>query len=124
MTFSTFSTAAAGETHIDVSGKYTRVHESKNEEADLQVKNIPGGRVHVTGTALWGTDNKYGPNIGQLDFVASVHNGRVHYSDRHGSGKGYNLEIQFNKHGLTATEKGPNGDFGLNVTFEGEYRKQ
>jgi hypothetical protein len=105
----------------DVSGTYTR--ESEDESAELNVKQLPDGTIHVEGLALWGTDGG-APNTGELDFTARMKDGRAKYSDRTTKRKPYGLELKFHKNGLTAKEENNLGTFGLNVGFEGEYRKK
>jgi len=76
----------------DVSGKYTR--ETDNESATLEIRQLPGGKVHVTGISFWGTKRENGPNIGELGFTSSLNNGRVKYTERVGKGKNYkNLNL-------------------------------
>lgn len=106
----------------DVSGKYIR--ETNNERAELEIKLLHGGKVRVTGTSFWGTKREYGPNIGELDFVSPIKDGHVKYSENVGKGDYYELELTFKEKGLSAKEKGLSGNFGLNVTFAGEYRKK
>ena len=46
---------------------------------------LPGNRIKVTGIALWNTKNeKYGPNIGELDFEADLKNDTVSWTDTDG----------------------------------------
>lgn len=106
----------------DVSGKYIR--ETNNERAELEIKLLHGGKVRVTGTSFWGTKREYGPNIGELDFVSAIKDGHIKFSENAGKGDYYELELTFKERGLSAKEKGLSGNFGLNVTFAGEYRKK
>jgi hypothetical protein len=81
----------------DVSGHYERP--GQNEEASLDIKPLPGNRVKVTGIALWNTRNeKYGPNIGELDFEADLKDDTVSWSDS----DGYRIIIRPNS---VATER-------------------
>jgi len=105
-----------------VSGKYTR--ETEDESATLEVKLLPDGKVHVRGMSLWGRNRKYGPNIGELDFKASINNGRVEYTEKIGKRQHYKLELIFVEGGLSGKEEGISTNFGLNVTFAGEYKKK
>lgn len=100
------------------SGKY--IKETNNEIAEIEVKEISKGKVHVTGIAFWGTKNEYGPNIGKLDFTSSLRNGRIKYSEK---GK-YRLELVFKKKGLEVKENGFSDSLGMNVTFSGKYTKK
>jgi hypothetical protein len=100
----------------DVSGHYERP--GQNDEASLDIKMIPGNRVKVTGIALWNTKNeKYGPNIGELDFEADLKNDAVIWTDT----DGYRIVIRFSRKALDVTEHGVGGHFGMNVTFVGHY---
>lgn len=102
----------------DFSGHYERPGE--NDEASLDVKMLPGNRVKVTGIALWNTKNeKYGPNIGELDFEADLKDETVSWTDS----DGYRVTIRFSRHVAEATERGVGGHFGMNVTFAGHYTR-
>lgn len=105
----------------DISGRYVR--ETEYETAELDVKTLPGGLVSVTGIALWGTKREYGPNIGQLDFRAPVADRRVEFLDLTPGGDEYRLEIRFENGRAIAKEQYVVGYFGMNVSFEGEYRR-
>jgi hypothetical protein len=102
----------------DISGHYD--HPGENEEASLDVKMLPGNRVKVTGIALWNTKNeKYGPNIGELDFEADLKADAVSWSDA----DGYQIVIRFSRKAADVTEQGVGGHFGMNVTFAGHYSR-
>ena len=103
----------------DVSGHYTR--ESTNAEAEIEVRMLPGNRVHVTGMSLWGTKSEFGPNIGELDFEAPINDGRVVYLDSNNTGGTYKLELVLERDRLLANEANIGGRFGMNASFEGEY---
>jgi hypothetical protein len=102
----------------DVSGHYERP--GQNDEASLDIKSLPGNRIKVTGIALWNTKNeKYGPNIGELDFEADLKDDTVSWSDA----DGYRIVIRFSRKALEVTEQGVGGHFGMNVTFSGRYTR-
>ena len=102
----------------DVSGHYER--NGENEQASLDIKTLPGNRVKVTGIALWNTRNeKYGPNIGELDFEADLKADIASWTDA----DGYRITIRFSRHALDVTERGVDGHFGMNVTFAGHYTR-
>jgi len=102
----------------DVSGHYERPGE--NDEASLDIKMLPGNRVKVTGIALWNTKNeKYGPNIGELEFEADLKADTVSWTDT----DGYMVVIHFTRKALDVTEHGVGGHFGMNVTFAGHYAR-
>ena len=102
----------------DVSGHYERPGE--NAQATLDVKMLPGNRVKVTGIALWNTKNeKYGPNIGELDFEADLKSDTASWT----APDGYRITIRFSRHALDVTERSADGHFGMNVTFAGHYAR-
>jgi hypothetical protein len=103
----------------DVSGHYERPGE--NEEASLDINMLPGNRVKVTGLALWNTKNeKYGPNLGELDFEADLKDDTVSWTD---DADGYRITIHFSRKAADVTEHGVGGHFGMNVTFAGHYTR-
>ena len=102
----------------DVSGHYER--DGENDQASLDVTMLPGERVKVSGIALWNTKNeKYGPNIGELDFTAALKDDTVTWS----APDGYTIVIRFSRKALDVTEHGVDGHFGMNVTFAGHYAR-
>jgi len=105
----------------NISGKYVR--ETDNELSEIEIKLLPGGKVHVTGISFWGTKHEYGPHDGELDFISSIKNGRVKYSEKVGKRGYYKLELTFKEKSLSAKEEGISGNFGMNVSFAGEHRK-
>jgi hypothetical protein len=105
----------------DISGRYIR--EGEFESAELQVWVLLNGNVRVTGLALWGKSREYGPNLGELDFEAEPRGNKVIFSDRSVGGEEYRLELSFEGNRLVATENYVVGYFGMNVSFEGEYRR-
>lgn len=106
----------------NVSGKYLR--ETDNESAELDIKLLHSGKVHVTGASFWGTKQEYGPYTGELDFVSTIKNGHVKYSEKIGKGQYYKLELAFKGKSLSVNEEGYIGRYGMNVTFTGEYKKR
>jgi hypothetical protein len=102
----------------DVSGHYERNNE--NDQASLDIKLLPGNRIKVTGIALWNTRNeKYGPNVGELDFEADLKDDTASWSDT----DGYRIVIRLSHKALDVTEHAVDGHFGMNVTFAGHYAR-
>ena len=109
--------------------RYTRVPENDFDDASIEITPISQSRVRVTGIALYGKQNKRGPNIGELNFESEIDNGQVSFTDPDPFNKErgiYHLDLMFKKDGLTVEEKNANayGFFGMNVSFGGEYRKE
>jgi len=102
----------------DVSGHYER--DGENDQASLDVTMLSGDRIKVTGIALWNTKNeKYGPNIGELDFEAKLKNDSVTWS----ATDGYTITIRFSRKALDVTEHSAGGHLGMNVTFAGHFER-
>jgi hypothetical protein len=100
----------------DISGHYER--NGNNEQASLDVKQLPGDRVKVTGIALWNTKNeKYGPNIGELSFEAALKDDVVRWEDA----DGYHIILRFSRKAIDVQEHAIGGHFGNNVTFAGHF---
>jgi len=102
-----------------LAGHYVR--EGINEEAELDVTELPDGRVRVEGFALWGTTRPLGPNIGDVTFEAPVSSGSTSFEQSSAYGH-YRLELSFGSSGLVAKEFGKR-PFGMNVSFGGEYSR-
>lgn len=97
--------------------------ESPNESADLKVTRLADDTFHVHGVALWGIKRKYGPNIGEVDFIGSLAGSSLIFADERHDGRIYRAIFAFQGDGLTVTEENPPGPFGLNVGFGGTYAR-
>ena len=135
----------ASEEDFVIYGHYRRIDGGNVAGADLTVSfACEGGLLQVEGEAFYGTDNKFGPNIGQLSFIAdnwidddqSKDEEMPRYSAaRRGNkvvyesylcrqlGEGpYRATFTFNENGLLCEEEhGYSGLFGMNVSFAGNY---
>lgn len=110
-----------GKTEIglyDPSGDYIRT--GLNDSAEIKVRRMENGQFHVTGLALWGTQREFGPNLGELDFIADLTGDTILYAEPHFSGV-YSLSIRFTEGGIIAIDQNGFGIHGLNVEFSGEY---
>jgi hypothetical protein len=105
----------------DISGHYVR--EGEFSSAELQVTSLLNGNVRVTGMALWGKTREYGPNFGEVDFETELRDNRAVFTDTSVGGDEYCLELTFEDDRVTATEKYVVAYFGMNASFEGEYRR-
>jgi len=91
---------------------------ASNNEATLEVKFLANNKYLISGDALYGTKNEFGPNLGMIDFITQIKTNRTIYSD-----KNYRLIMQFGKNKIEANEN-EIGDFGMNVSFSGTYIKE
>jgi hypothetical protein len=103
-----------------VSGRY--ICEGESESAEIQVLELSNGNLRISGIALWGKTREYGPNIGTLDFEAERNGNKVVFTNMHDDQE-YRLELTFDGDKIIATEQNVRySGFGMNVSFEGEYR--
>ena len=96
-----------------------------NASAELRIVRSEPDRYWVSGNAFWGTQNPAGPNIGVLDAAGMLEGDRLVLKDKDHD---YELSMALRRSGLSAQEKkfseATRFDmFGLNVTFEGQYRR-
>ena len=101
---------------------------SKNAEADISIRLLYDGqgdhkKYLVYGTALYGTQNEYGPNIGEIHFITSVINNQFKWETASSGDDKYvfNAYIEGNK--IIVSEDGI-CPFGMNVFFSGTYEKE
>jgi hypothetical protein len=94
------------------------------ESAELTIRALADGRYHVSGLALWGSGRKYGPNIGELDFVGELNGDTIQYSQTGPDDRRYLASLRLADDNLTVTEENYwTGIFGMNVFFSGDYTK-
>jgi hypothetical protein len=98
------------------------IFEGSNEIAEFDIKNIGNNAYQVQGLSLWGTKSLSAPHTGSLDFISSTRDKKIYFADRIGT-EWYNVEIKFADNGIEVLEQSKTGYHGLNVTFNGKYRK-
>lgn len=111
-------------------GQYVRLGGSDSAEITITpLPDSPEGTAQyfMQGTALWGSERAYGPNLGFLQFVEGVEDddtvvyrrsspdGTVHKTTLRFLGDGF-LEVQEDNWALSA-------EYGMNVNFIGTYRR-
>ena len=102
----------------DISGHY--YWETDNASAELDINALGKNLIQVTGIALSGTEKRYGPNLGQVEFKEKLMDDEIVYADPK---TGYEMRIKFGKDELAVSEKIQLGVFGNNVRFEGAFKK-
>ena len=101
-------------------GHYIR--EGLRDSAEFKVRHIERDTFYVEGTALWGTDRDFGPNIGHLEFEGNAGDYELRFCDSY-RGADFEAILRFGDESLVVEERGFNARGGMNVTFEGEYAK-
>lgn len=101
------------------SGTYARYSEGKvdTHSSDITLEQLPNGKVKVSGTALW--MGPLSPNIGELDGTFTRSGNQIFYT----AGDYCKCTLTLIADGLKVTDDN-GGCGGMNVTFNGEYRKQ
>lgn len=94
-----------------------------DDSANISIKRFAIGKYHVSGLAIWGTKRMSGPNIGEIDLVCELVDGKlVHKEYDPICYDWYQIEIMPGNGKLTVTEFGNFCRYGMNVTFDGEYQ--
>ena len=90
------------------------LHEG-NRESFLTIKQLGENTYLVSGESYYGINNKYGPNIGTINFISELKSNKITFMN-----KGYILTIKLGNNELEASENRL-GNFGMNVSFNGKY---
>lgn len=81
-------------------------------------------QYHVGGEALWGAHREYGPNLGELSIVAQMEEpGLIKHYEAKYNGETHSIRMIFDGDILVIEEKNYIGVYGMNVTFNGTYRR-
>lgn len=105
------------------SGRY--VWETSNAQAEITISETSQTDAYqISGFALWGTDRAFGPNQGEIDFIAELIDDTFTYEKDTGTYDQYSIVIRFiDDVTLTVKEESARPVHGMNVTFNGEYSK-
>lgn len=108
---------------VDVfSGKYS--HSRKNATADLNIKYVGANILKVQGMSFHGTENEYGPNMGEVDCIAIIEDNKATFREKYHDGEEYLLEITFLGSKIVVEDNYIMGYYGNGVCFTGEYYKE
>lgn len=80
-------------------------------------------RYAVTGFALVGLDRPGGPNMGDLAFLADLQGGVILEGDPHYAPDRHWIRLTFKNGGLVVDEDNEMGQYGMGVTFRGDYER-
>ena len=108
-----------------ISGEYQRYYRGKLDKnaATLIVRELSGGRVEIKGNAIWiGNEETGNVHDGEIEGIFVRQGNKVDYQDPNSKEEGCRLTLTFIKNGLTVTDDNLQCG-GLNVTFDGVYRK-
>lgn len=108
-------------TKMNVAGHYIRTGRGDSAELRIVPSLSVGERFHVDGLALWGEKRPYGPNIGVLEFSADLEGNTLRHSED--EKQGHLIVLKFSGDTLQVTEENWVGIYGMNVNFEGTYRR-
>ena len=102
-----------------ITGEYQR----RDKNASIKIENADNGQVHITGDAVWiGNADTGNVHVGELDGVFPIKNKQVHYKS---GDEDYDCTLTITINGNHLSVTNDNGHCGgMNVSFNGEYRKQ
>jgi hypothetical protein len=112
-------------------GHYVGEHRSLAWAAELDLTPVPDMatgsiRYFVSGFAILGGHRPTGPNMGTLDFVAELKEGRLHhvfYNGDERDAQPHEIWIDLQEDGLTLNEINEMGSYGFCVSFKGAYKR-
>lgn len=110
-------------TSMAVSGEYQRYNGNKLDDASatITVRELKNEQVDIEGNAIWiGNVETGNINMGELNGSFPIDKNVIHYTD--GEEGGCRLNMTFTKNALVVSNDNMNCG-GLNVTFDGKYRK-
>lgn len=109
-------------------GQYIRMG-GDSDSAEISLTPLPDSvegqkRYFVSGFALWGVRREYGPHMGILEFVGEIdHKYSMRHDHRRSYQKGVTI-LAFDGYGrLKIEEDNVMGEYGMNVTFVGQYQR-
>jgi uncharacterized protein YecT (DUF1311 family) len=108
---------------FSISGKYDRYYRGKpdKDSSSITIRELPDGKIQVEGNAIWvGNAETGNVNMGELEGSFLLEGNKVHYTD--GEEEGCRLTITFSQNALSVSDDNLRCG-GLNVTFDGQYRK-
>lgn len=108
---------------LSIAGKYERYYRGKpdNNSAHITILELKDGKVHINGEALWvGNAETGNVNVGNLEGSFPLHGNTIHYTD--GEAEGCRLTLAFIPKGLVVSDDNTRCG-GMNVSFDGQYRK-
>jgi hypothetical protein len=101
-----------------------------SHSAELTLTPLPDSwegsvQYFVMGMALWGEERPHGPNLGTLEFVgAMTDERRIVYKRSRFRDRVVTTTLAFHPAGtMEITEEGWIGEYGMNVTFTGKYKR-
>jgi len=110
-------------TGTSISGMYDRYYRGKPDKhsATINVFELQKNRVRVVGTAIWVGNAALGNvNVGEINGIFPLNGNKLLYNESEEDS--CLLTITFTKNALVVTEDNTRCG-GLNVSFNGEYRK-
>lgn len=106
-----------------IAGEYERYYRGKldTNAADIRVRVLPDGQVHVEGDATWvGNVATGNVHVGELAGTFRLNGNKIYYTD--GDAEGCRLTIAFAVNALSVSDDNLRCG-GMNVSFDGQYRK-
>src|ERR1044072_2588604 len=106
-------------------GQYVRIGGGEVASAEITLTPLGDGmegypRYAVTGSALWGMNRQFGPNLGDMAFIGNLVGNVIEYSsDNWSGGAPHTVKLTFSEGRLLVDEESELGLYGMGVTFRG-----
>ena len=107
------------------SGSYERYYQNKPSfhSSDIDILKLNNHQIYINGMAMWYLNKKNEAkgivHFGEINGVFPIIENKVRYRGTYGC----SLVLTFDKNGFVINESTNNGNWGANVTFDGQYRK-
>ena len=103
---------------FSVSGTYQRYYRGKPDvhKTTISIKALQNGQIQVQGQSIWVGSSSTNVNMGEVEGVALLENNQAYVKDE-------SCELTLLFSAKTLIVENETGCGGLNVTFNGEYRK-
>ena len=106
-----------------ISGEYVRYYHGKvdRHSSSITLHELKNGQIHVEGNSTWVGNAKIGNvNVGELDGIFKIDGGKIYYNEDGDDTCKLIIDVSLN--GLNVSDDNMLCG-GLNVSFNGEYRK-
>lgn len=109
----------------DLSGSYERYNKNKPSfhSSDINILELRDHQIYLNGIAMWylnkENEAKGIVHFGEINGVFPIVENKVKYHDKYGGA----FMLTFEKNGFLISESANEGNWGANVSFDGQYRK-
>ena len=109
----------------ELSGSYERYYQNKPSfhSSNIDILKLNNHQIYINGIAMWYLNKKNEAkgivHFGEINGIFPIIENKVRYRGTYGS----SFVLTFDKNGFVINESTNHGNWGANVTFDGQYRK-